>query len=161
VSDNPLVGIWRLMSFEMRNEQGRVRHPLGPDAVGFITYAPDGHMAVQFGLANGAPSWPPAIWQGEATAGNGGVAYAVPTAVNGGSELLIFVVLRASDPGLWASTRAHGAYTATRKPAMYVASESRPKPSQSARHRRATSAAANTGSPANRFPSSRTCRQPK
>jgi hypothetical protein len=54
VSDNPLIGTWRLVSFEMRDEQGRVTHPLGPDAVGFITYAPDGHMAVQFGRANRA-----------------------------------------------------------------------------------------------------------
>jgi hypothetical protein len=54
VSNDPLVGTWRLVSFEMRDEQGRVTHPLGRDAVGFITYAPDGHMAVQFGRADRA-----------------------------------------------------------------------------------------------------------
>jgi Lipocalin-like domain len=54
VSNDPLVGTWRLVSFEMRDEQGRVMHPLGRDAVGFITYAPDGHMAVQFGRADRA-----------------------------------------------------------------------------------------------------------
>ena len=54
MSNDPLVGTWRLVSFEMRDEQGRVTHPLGRDAVGFITYAPDGHMAVQFGRADRA-----------------------------------------------------------------------------------------------------------
>jgi Lipocalin-like domain len=54
VSNDPLVGTWRLVSFEMRDEQGRVTHPLGRDAVGFITYAPDGHMPVQFGRADRA-----------------------------------------------------------------------------------------------------------
>jgi hypothetical protein len=52
VSNNPLVGTWRLVSFEVRDEDGRITHPLGEDAVGFITYAPDGHMAVQFGRAD-------------------------------------------------------------------------------------------------------------
>jgi Lipocalin-like domain len=54
VSNDPLVGTWRLVSFEMRDEHGRVTHPLGRDALGFITYAPDGHMAVQFGRADRA-----------------------------------------------------------------------------------------------------------
>jgi Lipocalin-like domain len=54
VSDDRLVGTWRLVSFEMRDEDGRVTHPLGGDAVGFITYTPDGHMAVQFGRADRA-----------------------------------------------------------------------------------------------------------
>ena len=54
MNDDPLVGTWRLVSFELRDRQGRVTHPLGRDAVGFITYAPDGHMAVQFGRANRA-----------------------------------------------------------------------------------------------------------
>jgi hypothetical protein len=55
VSDNPLVGTWRLVSFEIRDEDGRVTHPLGRDAVGFITYTPDRHMSVQFGQADRAP----------------------------------------------------------------------------------------------------------
>jgi hypothetical protein len=54
VSNDPLVGTWRLVSFEMRDEHGRVTYPLGRDALGFITYAPDGHMAVQFGRADRA-----------------------------------------------------------------------------------------------------------
>jgi hypothetical protein len=54
VSDDPLVGTWRLVSFEVRDEEGQVTRPLGRNAVGFITYAPDGHMAVQFGRADRA-----------------------------------------------------------------------------------------------------------
>lgn len=49
---NPLVGTWRLVSFEVRDEDGRTTHPFGRDAVGFITYTADGHMAVQFGRAD-------------------------------------------------------------------------------------------------------------
>jgi hypothetical protein len=54
VSDDLLVGTWRLVSFDVRDEEGRVTHPLGRDVVGFIAYAPDGHMAVQFGRADRA-----------------------------------------------------------------------------------------------------------
>jgi Lipocalin-like domain len=38
----------------VRDEDERITHPLSGDAVGFITYAPDGHMAVQFRRANRA-----------------------------------------------------------------------------------------------------------
>lgn len=51
---NPLVGTWRLVSFEVRDADGRITYPFGRDAVGFITYSPDGHMAVQFGRADRA-----------------------------------------------------------------------------------------------------------
>jgi hypothetical protein len=54
MSADPLVGTWRLVSFEVRDDEGRVTYPLGRDAVGFITYSPDGHMAVQFGRAERA-----------------------------------------------------------------------------------------------------------
>jgi hypothetical protein len=54
MSDNPLIGTWRLVSFEVRDEGGRITHPFGRDAVGFISYTADGHMAVQFGRADRA-----------------------------------------------------------------------------------------------------------
>ena len=55
MSMNPLVGTWRLVSFEVRDDEGRVTYPFGrEDAIGFITYSPDGHMAVQFGRADRA-----------------------------------------------------------------------------------------------------------
>ena len=37
------------MFIEVRDDEGRVAYPFGRDATGFITYSPDGHMAVQFG----------------------------------------------------------------------------------------------------------------
>src|SRR5687768_9080138 len=51
---NPVVGTWRLVSFEVRDDGGQVTHPFGHDALGFITYTGDGHMAVQFGRADRA-----------------------------------------------------------------------------------------------------------
>lgn len=45
--DNPLVGTWRLVSWENRGVgDGGVSHPHGEDAVGYIMYGPDGHMSV-------------------------------------------------------------------------------------------------------------------
>lgn len=46
---NPLVGTWRLVSFDVQNNDGVVTHPFGPEPLGFITYTVDGYMAVQFG----------------------------------------------------------------------------------------------------------------
>ena len=46
-SDNPLVGTWRLLSWENRDVSGgEVIHPLGEDAVGYIMYGRDGYMSV-------------------------------------------------------------------------------------------------------------------
>jgi hypothetical protein len=55
MSENPLVGTWRLVSFAVRDEAGRLEFPFGQNAVGFITYTADGRMAVQFGRAERAP----------------------------------------------------------------------------------------------------------
>src|SRR3712207_2785635 len=43
---NPLVGVWRLISWENRDEDGEVTYPLGKNAVGYIMYSPDGYMFV-------------------------------------------------------------------------------------------------------------------
>jgi lipocalin-like protein len=43
---NPLVGTWRLVSWENRTVDGTTSYPLGNDAVGFILYTDDGYMAV-------------------------------------------------------------------------------------------------------------------
>jgi hypothetical protein len=40
-----LIGTWRLKSWESRSEDGRVTYPLGPDAVGYLSYTADGFMA--------------------------------------------------------------------------------------------------------------------
>lgn len=46
MTSNPLVGTWRLLSWENRSLDGRVSHRLGEDAVGYISYARDGYVFV-------------------------------------------------------------------------------------------------------------------
>ena len=44
---NPLIGIWRLLSWENRNVvDSEVGYPLGKDAAGYIMYGQDGYMSV-------------------------------------------------------------------------------------------------------------------
>ncbi len=47
-----VVGTWRLKRWETRTADGRVRYPLGPDAVGSLIYTPGGHMSVAMMRAN-------------------------------------------------------------------------------------------------------------
>lgn len=51
-----LLGTWRLIGFEIRFSDGRppVR-PFGPDAVGLLIYAPDGHMSAVLSRGHRAP----------------------------------------------------------------------------------------------------------
>jgi hypothetical protein len=49
---NPFVGVWRLVSIELRSEDGRVTYPYGRDAVGYIMYSEEGYMSVAFMNAN-------------------------------------------------------------------------------------------------------------
>jgi hypothetical protein len=46
MSSNPLVGTWRLLSWENRTLDGEVSHPLGGDASGYIAYTEDGYVFV-------------------------------------------------------------------------------------------------------------------
>ncbi len=46
VSPDPLIGTWRLITWENRSADGRISHPLGEDAVRYIMYSPDGYMFV-------------------------------------------------------------------------------------------------------------------
>ena len=43
---NPLVGTWRLISWEVRKADGRTYLPFGQDVDGYIGYTADMHMAV-------------------------------------------------------------------------------------------------------------------
>ena len=43
---HPLCGTWRLVSWENRSATGDVTYPLGPDAVGYLTYTADGYVFV-------------------------------------------------------------------------------------------------------------------
>jgi hypothetical protein len=49
-----LVGTWRLLSCELRTADGGVTYPWGPDAIGYLIYTPDGHMAYQVAVADRA-----------------------------------------------------------------------------------------------------------
>ncbi len=53
---NPIVGTWRLVSFEIRASDGRVSYPYGPDATGYIIYGEDGYMSVAIAAA-GRPNF--------------------------------------------------------------------------------------------------------
>jgi Lipocalin-like domain len=47
MTSNPLIGTWRLISWENRSlVDGQVSYPLGKDAVGYIMYNQDGYMFV-------------------------------------------------------------------------------------------------------------------
>jgi hypothetical protein len=52
MAQNPFVGTWRLVSFELRKADGEVSYPFGQDAVGYIMYSQDGYMSVAFMPAN-------------------------------------------------------------------------------------------------------------
>jgi hypothetical protein len=49
---DPLVGTWRLISWENRTADGRISHPLGTDLLGYITNSEDGYMFVAIMRAN-------------------------------------------------------------------------------------------------------------
>jgi hypothetical protein len=46
MSANPLVGTWRLISWENRSSDGQISYPLGTGPRGYITYSEDGYMFV-------------------------------------------------------------------------------------------------------------------
>jgi Lipocalin-like domain len=46
MASNPLVGTWKLVSWENRSLDGAVSHPLGQDASGYIAYNKDGYVFV-------------------------------------------------------------------------------------------------------------------
>ena len=47
MASNPLIGTWRLISWQNRSLlDGEVSYPLGKDAVGYIMYGQDGYMSV-------------------------------------------------------------------------------------------------------------------
>jgi Lipocalin-like domain len=47
MESNPLIGTWRLISWENRSvEDGQISYPLGEDATGYIMYNQDGYMFV-------------------------------------------------------------------------------------------------------------------
>ena len=55
MSSNPLVGTWRLLSFETKTSSGEVSNLLGEGSVGYLIYGQDGYMAVSMMQASRAP----------------------------------------------------------------------------------------------------------
>ncbi len=43
----PIIGVWKLVSFEIRTDKGAVVYPFGEDAQGTIIYTASGHFSVQ------------------------------------------------------------------------------------------------------------------
>ena len=53
MTSNPLIGTWRLISWENRSVDGqKISYPLGKDAVGYIMYNEDGCMFVAISRPN-------------------------------------------------------------------------------------------------------------
>jgi hypothetical protein len=51
-TQSPLVGSWRLVSFELRDEEGTVTRPWGDEVSGLNTYSAHGYLSEQFGSAH-------------------------------------------------------------------------------------------------------------
>jgi len=49
---NPLIGTWKLISWENRSVDGQISYPFGRDAVGYIMYNQDGYMFVAISCPN-------------------------------------------------------------------------------------------------------------
>ncbi len=43
--NNPLVGTWKLSSYEIKSENGDVAYPFGQNAIGFVMYSINGYMS--------------------------------------------------------------------------------------------------------------------
>ena len=54
--DHPLLGSWRLISWENRTEGGEVSYPMGEGTVGFLHYSSDERMSVAV-MAAGRPNF--------------------------------------------------------------------------------------------------------
>lgn len=49
---NPLVGTWRLVSYELKGADGKVHQPFGENPVGYLMYGQDGYMHAALMKAN-------------------------------------------------------------------------------------------------------------
>lgn len=55
MAKKPLIGVWRLVSLELRGADGQVQYPYGSDPVGYLIYDEDGYMSVAV-MATNRPS---------------------------------------------------------------------------------------------------------
>jgi Lipocalin-like domain len=60
-SKHALVGTWKLVSATDTSEKGGVRDSMGPNPIGFLTYAADGRVSVVMGDSRRKPflKYPP------------------------------------------------------------------------------------------------------
>ena len=45
---HPLIGVWRVVRFCVRDSAGRFTQPFGPGPVGYFIYTPRGELSIQF-----------------------------------------------------------------------------------------------------------------
>src|SRR5687767_4011124 len=65
MNENPFIGTWALVSFEVRSTNGTVRYPFGQEVRGYIAYSQDGYMSVAFMSAN-RPNFKSNVFRGGA-----------------------------------------------------------------------------------------------
>ena len=90
-SSNSVIGTWKLVSADIRSEDGTVAYPFGHDVVGLLILTTDGYLSKQFGMAH-RPSLPIGDWLSATTeevaaAARGYFAYCGTYEVRG-SELI-------------------------------------------------------------------------
>jgi len=88
---NPLVGTWRLVSWESRDADGEVSHPFGREPLGYLIYTADGYMSAILTPVDRLPFAAGDILRGtgeeQARAAATCIAYAGPYTVHEGRVL--------------------------------------------------------------------------
>ena len=51
-NSTPIIGAWKMISFDIRREDGEIVHPFGENAKGTIIYTQSGRMSVQVMRSN-------------------------------------------------------------------------------------------------------------
>lgn len=55
MTPNPLVGTWKLISYEIQLKNGQNSYPWGKNPIGYIIYTEEGYMSVNMMSANRPP----------------------------------------------------------------------------------------------------------
>lgn len=56
LASNPLIGTWRLLSYEQRDSSGDISRPFGENPAGYLFYGADGYMSVSI-MPMGRPNF--------------------------------------------------------------------------------------------------------
>jgi hypothetical protein len=51
-----LLGTWKLISYTLKDEEGKEYYPMGEDCKGFLMYNPDGYVSAQL-MTEGRPAY--------------------------------------------------------------------------------------------------------